>query len=228
MQRRRNDRGGIIEQARPLYVTGCKKKVTFVAIVCFDGTAHAAQASAVIGRSADVVHRSVFTVLFAVALTASAAAPAGADGPFSLSVGPAIMFQSAARQVGGTSQINVGAALDVGAAKPFPLRNSFLFDYASGSANGGSLTDWGIGFGTRLSTPAYLGAGAFYYSVNVKQGPIIGSRSTGGFGSNIFVGEKLIDVPGGAAVGAQITYRQLPTLDGIDPSGLAFTLRVSL
>jgi len=169
-----------------------------------------------------------YSFLIVVTLVAGATVPARADGSLSFSVGPAIMFQSAARQIGGTTQLNVGAGYDFGGVKPLPFRSSVVFDYASGSAGGGSLTDWGVGLGGRLTTPVYLGASAFLYNVNANQGPIIGSRSATGFGSNIFVGEKLISIPGGASVGAQITYRQLPTVNGIDPSGLGFALRASL
>jgi len=163
-----------------------------------------------------------------LALGASATLPACADSPFGLGVGPSIMFQSAARQVGGTDQLNINATLDLGGSKHFPLRNSLMFDYAGGSANGGSLNDYGLGFGTRLTTPVYIGAGAFLYSVNANQGPVVGTHTATGFGSNIFVGEKILDVPGGAAFAAQLTYRQIPIVNGINPGGLAATLRVSL
>jgi len=180
-------------------------------------------------RSREVMQRRIAIILISlVSLAASATAPARADGSLSFSVGPAIMFQSAARQIGGTTQLNVGAGYDFGGVKPLPFRSSVVFDYASGSANGGSLTDWGLGLGGRLTTPTYLGASAFLYNVNANQGPIIGSRSATGFGSNIFVGEKLISIPGGASIGAQVTYRQLPTVNGIDASGLGFALRASL
>jgi len=169
--------------------------------------------------------------ILAAAMFASFAgtlAPARADGPVSLGVGPSIAFQSQARQYGGINQLNITASLDLGNIKQIPLRNSLMFDYAGGAANGGSLGEYGIGFGTRLNTPVYIGAGAFLYSVNLNQGSALGTHSTSGFGSNIFIGQRILEVPGGAAFGVQLTYRQLPAVNGVDPSGLGLTLRVSL
>jgi hypothetical protein len=173
--------------------------------------------------------RAIILAITVLGSLAGAAAPARADGPFTIGLGESLALQSPARQIGGTTQLNVTASLDMGNIKQFPLRNSVMFDYAGGSANGGSLSSYGLGFGTRLNTPVYIGAGAFLYSVTANQGPALGSHSTAGFGSNIFVGQRIADVPGvGPAFAIQLTYRQLPTINGIDPSGLAATFRVSL
>ncbi len=176
--------------------------------------------------------KATLTIAFSIPLLfvmlCMTAQPALADSTFSALVGEAVMFSSAARQIGGTGQINVGASVGLGHLKLSALKNSAVFDYASGSAGGGSINDWGIGFATRLNTPVYIGAGGLIYVVNVNRGAALGSRSTTGFGSNIFVGQRLFGLPGGTGFSAQMTYRQLPTLNGIDPSGLSFALRVDL
>jgi hypothetical protein len=171
--------------------------------------------------------KPTFACLTLLAVVATAQ-PALADGALFATLGESVPFAGSARQIGGTALINVGVGLDLNNLKPLPLRNSVLFDYATGSANGGSITNWGVGFGTRLSTPTYIGAAAFLYNVNVNQGSVIGSHSATSFGSNIYVGQRFISVPGGLSVGAQITYRQLPVVNGIDSSGISFAVRGSL
>jgi hypothetical protein len=153
-------------------------------------------------------------------------APVLADS-VGVTVGEAIPFQGAARSIGGTTQLNIGADIALTKAKVLPIRAALMFDYAGGSANGGSLNDYGLGLGARLTTPLYIGAGAFLYNVNANQGAALGSQSTNGFGTNIFVGERILPLPGGGGIGVQITYRQLPMVNGIDPSGLSFALRGS-
>jgi len=171
------------------------------------------------------MYKLFFAVAVALTLT-SLAVPARADS-IGISVGEAIPFQAPARAIGGTSQLNLGADLSLSGAKVIPIKAVLLFDYAGGSANAGSLNDYGLGLGARLTTPLYVGAGAFLYDVNANQGAAIGSHSTNGFGANIFVGERILPLPGGAGISAQITYRQLPLVNGINPSGVGFALRGS-
>jgi hypothetical protein len=174
-------------------------------------------------------HPRFLALLIFLATLLGTTVPARADGPFTIGLGESLAFQSQARQIGGTAQLNLTASLDMGNIKQFPLRNSVMFDYSGGSANGGSLSSYGLGFGTRLNSPAYIGAGAMLYNVTANQGPVLGSRSTISFGSNIFVGQRIANVPGvGPAFAVQLTYRQIPAVNGINPSGLAATFRVSL
>jgi hypothetical protein len=173
-------------------------------------------------------HPRVTAAAVALGSLAFAVAPARADGPLSIGVGPSIAFQSQARRSGGTDQLNINLALDLGSTKHFPLRNSLMFDYAGGAANGGSLSEYGLGFGTRLNAPTYVGGGAFLYSVNLNGGSAGGPHSSTGFGSNIFAGRRILEVPGGVAFAVQLTYRQLPVVSGVNPSGLGLTFRVSL
>lgn len=171
------------------------------------------------------MHKPPSLALVAFSLAATSL-PAFADS-VGVTVGESIPFQSAARSIGGTTQLNVGADIVLNNAKVVPIKAALMFDYAGGSANGGSLNDYGVGIGARLTTPLYVGAGAFLYNVNANQGAPVGSSSTNGFGSNIFIGERLLPLPGGAGISAQITYRQIPVVNGVNPSGLSFALRGS-
>ncbi|MBC5810645.1 MAG: hypothetical protein GIW95_07325 [Candidatus Eremiobacteraeota bacterium] len=150
-----------------------------------------------------------------------------ADGPLSVTIGPAFVTQSTARTIGGTVQTNVGAAYDFGPKTIVPVRASLQFDYAGGASNGGALRDYGVGIAGRLTTPICIGAGVSLYSVSASI-PSGTSVSKTGIGSNYFIGQKIIDVPGGIDISLQATYRQVPQVNGIDPSGLAVGLRIGL
>jgi hypothetical protein len=167
----------------------------------------------------------LFALPGSLLLVALLAAPAAADS-VGLSVGESVVFQSAARQVGGTTQLNLGASFDLGPTKPLPVRASLVFDYAGGSANGGSLSNYGGGLGVRLTTPIYAGVNGLFYNVSLSPGGGLASANRTGFGTNYFVGERLASLPGGASVSLQATYRQLPTVNGVDPSGLGVSLRL--
>ena len=121
--------------------------------------------------------RAIALALAVLGSLASAAAPARADGPLAISVGLAVPFAGAARQIGGTDQLNVSAGLDLGPTKHIPLRTSVVFDYAGGAAGGGSLGEYGLGVGTRLNTPVFIGAAGFLYVVNASLGGALGSRT---------------------------------------------------
>ena len=166
------------------------------------------------------------SLAFITAALTATSVPAFADS-VGITAGEAIPFQSAARSIGGTSQLNLGFDVSLNRVPVIPIRPALMFDYAGGSANGGSLNDYGAGLGARLTTPFYAGAAAFIYNVNAKFGAGNVSNSTTGAGAQIFVGEKIVPLPGGAGIGAQITYRTLPVVNGVNPSGLSFALRGS-
>ncbi len=172
---------------------------------------------------------------FALVLTgalASAPAAALADTGLSVFVGPTFVGQSAAQQIGGTVQTNVGAGYDIG-PKVIVLRTALQFEYAGGSANGGSLQNYGVGLSERLTTPVYAGAAVMLYGVNAQfsiasplgGGPGTGSASTTGIGTNIFVGERLLGIPGGSSIGVELRYRAVPSAGGYNPSGVSVGLR---
>jgi hypothetical protein len=181
-----------------------------------------------------VMHRPLYLALVVVSLAATGL-PAYADS-VGVTVGESIPFQSAARSLGGTTQLNLGADIALSNVKVLPIRPALMFDYSGGSGSGsalsGSLHDYGLGVGARLTTPLYAGAGLFVYDVNATfNSTVIGgsatSYSTNGVGTNIFLGERIIPLPGGAGISAQITYRQIPVVNGVNPSGLSFALRGS-
>jgi hypothetical protein len=165
----------------------------------------------------------------------STGVPALAD-TIGVTVGESIASQGAARDIGGTTQLNVGADVALYSPKLVPVKVALMFDYAGGSGSGqalsGSLNDYGLGLGARLTTPLYVGAGVLLYEVNATFNPtVIGGSSTSyntaGVGTNIFLGERILPLPGGAGISAQITYRQVPMVNGVNPSGLSFGLRGS-
>jgi hypothetical protein len=167
----------------------------------------------------------------AVALTAlGAAAPARADtASFSLQIGPQFLLQNNAKNAGGDVQTDLGLNYDFGPKLPIPIRPSFQFDYASGSHGSGNLSDFGFGAAARLTTPLYAGAGLSVYNVNAR-GSFAGAPSSSwtGIGTNIFVGETLFALPGGAGVAVQASYKALPSSNGFDPSAFALDFRIQL
>ncbi|MGH7727304.1 MAG: hypothetical protein ACREM2_00725 [Vulcanimicrobiaceae bacterium] len=159
-----------------------------------------------------------------------AGSPARASStPLSVEVGPQFLTQGAARSVGGDVQPAFGLDYDFGPNLPLPVRTSFHFNYAGGSANGGNLNEYGFGFGARLTTPIYLGAGIDVYNVNLHPLPgrvPEGATSTTGLGSDFVLGENLLTVPGGVGLSLEARYKLVPNLDGIDPSAFGIDLRV--
>jgi len=166
----------------------------------------------------------LFASAGSLVLVAFLAAPAAAES-VGLSIGENLVFQSAARSVGGTTQLNLGASFDFGPSKPLPVRASLVFDYAGGSAHGGTLSSYGGGLGVRLTTPIYAGINGLFYNVSLNPGGGLASANRVGFGTNYFVGERIASIPGGASISLQATYRQVPLVNGIDPSGLGVSLR---
>jgi hypothetical protein len=167
----------------------------------------------------------LFALSGSLALVALLTAPASAES-VGLSIGENLVFSSAARSVGGTTQLNLGASFDIGPTKPLPVRASIVFDYAGGSAHGGSLSNYGGGLGVRLTTPVYLGVNALFYNVSLNPGGGLATANRVGLGTNYFVGERLAQFPGGGSLSLQATYRQVPLVNGVDPSGLGVSLRV--
>ena len=175
-------------------------------------------------------------VLAALAMLLSPG-PASADAGIALSGGPTFVLNGDTRNAVGSVQTNLGLGYDIGPKIVVPIRVSLDLDYAGGSGNGGTISEFGGGLGARLTTPLYLGVTASLYTVNIHPGGIAapgsGSglsatpTSSTGFGTNFFVGERLLGLPGGAGVSLQATYRRLPSSGGYDPSSLTVGLRAS-
>ncbi len=164
----------------------------------------------------------------AVVAALGAAVPARADStPVSIQIGPQFLPQSDGRNAGGGVQTDVGLNYDFGPKTIVPIRASFQFDYAGGSHASGTLNAYGFGIAGRLTTPLYAGAGISLYQVNARQS-FAGapSYSWAGVGTNLFVGDTLFALPGGAGVALQGTYKVLPSSQGIDPSAFALDFRV--
>jgi hypothetical protein len=164
------------------------------------------------------------------ALTVFRAVPASADtSPISFQVGPQFLTQSGGRNAGGDVATDLGLNYDFGPKIVVPVRASAQFDYASGSHAAGSLQAYGFGVAARLTTPIYAGAGFSVYEVNARRS-FFGapSYSWAGLGTNLFVGDTLFALPGGAGVSVQVTYKVLPSSQGIDPSAFALDFRVQL
>jgi hypothetical protein len=163
--------------------------------------------------------------------------PASADAGIALSGGPTFALNGDTRNAVGSVQTNLGLGYDIGPKIVVPVRVSLDIDYAGGSGNGGTVSEFGGGLGARLTTPLYLGLTASLYNVNIHPGavPLPGSggglspspASATGFGTNFFVGERIFGLPGGAGVALQATYRRLPPAGGYDPSSLTVGLRAS-
>jgi hypothetical protein len=152
------------------------------------------------------------------------AAPASAES-VGLLVGAS--FQTAQPQVGGATKLNLGASFDL-TPKVIPVRVALVFDYAGGSANGASLSNYGAGLGVRIDAPVYGGVNMLVYNVSLNPGGGLATASRVGLGTNYFVGERIARMPGGGTVSVQATYRQVPTVNGINPSGLGVALRLGL
>lgn len=164
-------------------------------------------------------------------------APAFADTPLSIQLGPTIIFQQNARDTGGTTQVGVGANYDVGPRVPIvPIRGSVTFDYSGGANGNQRLSTYGFGVAGRLTTPFYAGAGIGVYFENATLCCFVApgapnstattTASATAVGTNFFLGERLFTIPGGSALSLQATYQQRPSFDGVDPSGLNVGLRL--
>jgi len=174
----------------------------------------------------------------ATLLTAFAsAAPAYADTPLSVQIGPTLIFEQDARNTGGTTQVGAGVNYDIGPRLPIvPFRASATFDYSGGANGNARLGAYGFGVAGRLTTPLYAGAGIGVYFENATlccltfplQPGVTGttSASATSVGTNFFIGERLLTIPGGSSLSLQATYQQRPSFDGIDPSGLNIGLRM--
>jgi len=166
---------------------------------------------------------------FVVGALVWSGAPARADAPLSLQLGLAVPPQSAARNAGGTTQVDVGLNYDFIQAPVVPFQVSFQFDDQNGSHGSGSLNALGFGVAGRLTTPLYAGIGFSVYNVNAKlAAPNAPSLSSTGIGTNIFAGYRFLSLPGGVNFALQGTYKQLPSFQGINPSSYGAGVRVQL
>ncbi|MGP6156026.1 MAG: hypothetical protein ACLPYS_00575 [Vulcanimicrobiaceae bacterium] len=166
----------------------------------------------------------------AVAVLGAAAVPARADStPISIQIGPQFLLQDNARNAGGDVQTDLGFNYDFGPKTIIPIRASFQFDYSGGSHTAGNLNAYGFGVAGRLTTPLYAGAGISVYQVNARPSfTAAPSYSWAGVGTNLFVGDTLFQLPGGAGVSIQGTYKLMPSSQGIDPSAFSVDFRVQL
>lgn len=189
------------------------------------------------------MHRSLVCGALAVSIVSSSFAPALADGPLSIYAGPQFISQGSAQNLGGTVQGDVGAGYDFGPKTIVPVRARLDLDDSFGNTSSGRVGFFGIGASARLTTPIYAGLGFSLYTVNVREnhGPRLfcldcgydpgygrGFNTTSeGFGTNIFVGQKLFSVPG---IGLSIegSYKRVPSVDGINPSAFGLGFRASI
>jgi hypothetical protein len=164
-----------------------------------------------------------------MAAIAGTAFPARADAPISVQLGAQFPEQGTARNSGGDVQTGFGVNYDFIHAPIVPVQVSLAFDDANGSNANGKLDAYGFGVAGRLTTPLYAGLGFSVYNVNARlNAPFAPSVSATGIGTSIFVGERFLTLPGGVNFSLQGTYKQLPSLYGINPSSLGVGLRVQL
>jgi hypothetical protein len=162
-------------------------------------------------------------------LLLAAASPAAADLPLSVQLGAQFPTQNNAQNAGGDVQTNVGLNYDFIRAPVVPIQASFAFDLAQGSHGSGMLNEYGFGAAARLTTPIYIGAGLSIYNVNARYAfPGAANLTATGIGENIFVGDRVLSLPGGVNLSLQATYKQLPSVAGLNPSSLGVGLRVQL
>lgn len=187
------------------------------------------------GRESGPMQKSIRCfVLLSVLVGACSAltAPAAADAGVSILGGPAFVLNS--NSVLPTVLTSVGLGYDLGPKTIVPIRFSVEGDYAGGSGHGGSLDEYELGVGARLTTPLYVGVTASVYSASVHPAafsggvPGPGASSSGGLSGAVFAGEKLFGLPGGAGVSLQATYRRLSAGGGYNPNSLTVGLRVNL
>jgi hypothetical protein len=157
------------------------------------------------------------------------AAPARADLPISLQLGAQFAQQSNARNAGGDTQTSFGLNYDFIRAPIVPVQVSFQFDDSNGTHDSGTLNELGFGVAARLTTPLYAGIGFSVYNVDARLAfPNAPSLTSTGIGTNIFAGYRFLSLPGGVNFALQGTYKQLPTLNGINPSSFGAGVRVQL
>ncbi len=162
-------------------------------------------------------------------LVLAAAAPAAADAPVSVQLGAQFPTQNNAQNAGGDVQTNLGLNYDIINAPVVPVQASFAFDFAQGSHGSGMLNTYGFGGAARLTTPLYAGAGLSIYNVNARYAyPGAVNATSTALGESVFVGDRVLSLPGGLNFSLQATYKQIPSFDGINPSNFGVGLRVQL
>jgi hypothetical protein len=172
---------------------------------------------------------SLVRLLAVSTLVLAAAAPAAADLPISVQLGAQFPTQNNSQNAGGDAQTNVGLNYDFIRAPVVPIQASFAFDLSQGTHGSGMLNEYGFGAAARLTTPIYVGAGISIYNVNARYAfPNAQNVSSTGIGENIFVGDRVLSLPGGVNFSLQATYKQLPSFDGLAPSSLGVGIRVQL
>ncbi len=157
------------------------------------------------------------------------AVPARADLPVSVQIGPQFPTQSNARNAGGNTQIDVGLNYDIVRPPVIPAALSFQFDEANGANGAGNLNEYGFGFAGRLTTPLYAGAGfSIYNTTGRPNSPFAPSFSSTALGTNYFVGDRFLSLPGGVNFSLQAGLKLIPQFDGVNPSAFGVGLRVQL
>jgi len=170
------------------------------------------------------------TRIAAIAACASLACalPARADSPFSLQVGPQFGLQSSGRSAAGNVATDVGLNYDFGPRTVIPIRASLQFENVNGT-NGafGNLHQNAFGVAGRLTTPLYAGFGVSVYTTSAAVSNPFGFQyHSTSIGTNYFVGQRVLALPGGTAFSLQATYQQIPAFAGIDTSALGAGVRV--
>lgn len=159
----------------------------------------------------------------------SLAAPAVAATPLSVEGAVQFPFAESGRSAAGTTQSAFGADYDVGPQTVVPIRASVHLEDTNGSRGTGRANAFGVGVAARLTTPIYAGAGLSLVTLNARPNvPNAVTTSVAGVATSLFIGERLLRVPGGTGVSLQATYEALPRVSGIDLSGVALGVRVQL
>ena len=153
-------------------------------------------------------------------------APSLADGQFSVYAGPQFISQGTAQSLGGDVQGDIAVGYDLGPKTIVPVRARLDVDDSFGNTSSGRVGFLGFGASARLATPFYAGIGASFYSVNVRVNQGFNDTAIG-FGTSLFVGNKLASLPGiGLAI--EGSYKRVPSLDGVNPSAFGIGVRASL
>ncbi len=155
--------------------------------------------------------------------------PVAAATPLSVTLGAQFPTQNNAQNAGGDTQASLLVGYDVIHAPIVPIQASLTFDASQGTHGSGMLNELGFGVEGALTTPFYAGAGVSVENVNARPAYAGASNVTQlGLGTSIFVGDRVLSLPGGVNFSLQATYKQVAPVDGINPSSYGLGLRVHL
>jgi|GEM_PF-1507155 len=171
---------------------------------------------------------SLRTAALAACAVLACALPARADSPFSLEAGPQFGLQSSGRSAAGNVATDLGVNYDFGPRTVIPIRASLQIENVNGT-NGafGNLHQNAFGIAGRLTTPLYAGFGVSVYTTSAAvDSPTALQYHATSVGTNYFVGQRVLSLPGGSAFSLQATYKQIPAFAGIDTSAVGVGVRV--